>query len=102
MESSKTTVHHIKQVAGNPQAVQMNLMKHQHTEIPPGKHKKKNLLLNQNNQVTSMLFKRIPKHHVTTRRAFDPRNVHKNKDRCSKCGDYPCGRISVPCKEIPV
>ena len=41
MESSKATVHHIKQVAGDPQAVQINLMRHQHTEIPPGKKKRK-------------------------------------------------------------
>ena len=44
MESSKTTMHHIKQVAGDPQATQINLMRHQHTEIPPGKNKKKKIL----------------------------------------------------------
>ena len=46
-------------------------------------------MLNQNNQVTSILFKRIPEHQVTRRiqESFDPRNVHKNKDGCSKCGD---------------
>ena len=69
MESSKATACHIKKVASDPQAAQINLMRHQHIEILPGKHKKKNLLLNQNNQVTNMLLKRIPKHQVTTRRA---------------------------------
>ena len=41
MESSKATAHHIKQVASDPQAVQINLMRHQNTEIPSEKHKKR-------------------------------------------------------------
>ena len=41
MESSKATAHYIRQVAGDLQAVQIKLMRHQHTEIPPGKYKKK-------------------------------------------------------------
>ena len=41
MECSKATVCHIKQVAGDQQAVQINLLRHQHKEIPPGKHKKR-------------------------------------------------------------
>ena len=41
LESSKATVHHIKQVAGDPQAAQINLLRHQQTELPAGKYKKK-------------------------------------------------------------
>ena len=41
MESSKATAHHIKQVADDPQAVQINLLRHQCTELPAGKYKKK-------------------------------------------------------------
>ena len=37
MESSKVTAHHIKQVAGDRQAVQINLMRHHCTEIPSEK-----------------------------------------------------------------
>ena len=40
-ESSKATSCHIKQVAGNPQAVQINLLRDQYTEFPAGKYKKK-------------------------------------------------------------
>ena len=36
--SSKATVHHIKQVAGDPQAAQINLMHHQRTELPTNRH----------------------------------------------------------------
>ena len=41
MESSKATTKHIKQVAGDPQAARINLMRHQCTELSSGKHKKK-------------------------------------------------------------
>ena len=40
MESSKATARHIKQVAGDPQVAQINLMCHQCTELPNGKYKK--------------------------------------------------------------
>ena len=39
-ESSKATAHHIQQVIGDPQAVQINLLRHQCTELPTGKYKK--------------------------------------------------------------
>ena len=70
MESSKATACHIKQVAGDPRAVQINLVRHQHTEILSGKCKKINFLLNQNNKVTRMLVIWIPKHQAITRRAL--------------------------------
>ena len=87
MESSKATAKHIKQVAGGPQAVQINLMRHQCTELSSGKHKKKKPFVksrqpshknggNENQQVSS--------HH---KKSFDPKNVHKNRDRCPKCED---------------
>ena len=41
VDSSKATAHHIKWVAGDPQAAQINLLTHQHTELPAGKYKKK-------------------------------------------------------------
>ena len=41
MESSKATAHHFKQVAGDPQAAQINLLRHQGTEISSGKHKER-------------------------------------------------------------
>ena len=40
MESSKATTCHMKQVAGDPQAEQINLLRHQCTELPAGKYKK--------------------------------------------------------------
>ena len=40
-KSSKATVHHIKQVAGDLQATQINLLRHQQTELPTNRHNKK-------------------------------------------------------------
>ena len=104
MESSKATVHHIKQVAGDLQAVQINLMWHHCTELSSGKHKKKRAFVksrqpshknpgNENPQV--------PSHH---KKIFDPKNAHKNKERCSKCGDsthvegFQCPAKKFQCK----
>ena len=41
IEASKATVHHIKQVASDPQVVQINLMRHQCTDLLPSRNKKK-------------------------------------------------------------
>ena len=38
--ASKATARQIKQVAGDPQATQINLIHHQCTELPGGKYKK--------------------------------------------------------------
>ena len=87
MESSKDTVHHIKQVAGDPQAAQIKLLRHQCTELPAGKYMKKK----------SSVKSKQPNHkqhgsesyHVQSqhKKRFDTKSTHQNKDRCSKCGD---------------
>ena len=40
MESSKSAARHIKQVASDPKAAQVNLIRHQITELPPSKSKR--------------------------------------------------------------
>ena len=44
MEASKDITHHIKQVASDPQVAQINLMRHQRTDLPPRKSKWKQQL----------------------------------------------------------
>ena len=39
MESLKSTTRYIKQVVSDPQVAQVNLMRHQRTDLPPGKSK---------------------------------------------------------------
>ena len=41
MESSKVTARHIKQVANDLQAAQINLIRHHCTDLPASKHKKR-------------------------------------------------------------
>ena len=87
LESSKATVHHIKQVAGDPQAVQINLLRHQNTELSAGKYKKKRPLVkpkqSNHKQQRSVSYHAQAQH----KKRFDPKSAHNNKDRCSKCGD---------------
>ena len=54
MESSKATARHIKQVVGDPQAAQINLMCHQCTELPGGKYKEETPSQTKNKHNTRM------------------------------------------------
>ena len=84
MQSSKVTARHIKQVASDPQVAQINLMRHQHTDFPAGKHKKRK----------SYVKPRPPSHKNDTsdrqshyKKSFNTENVYKNKEIHQKCGD---------------
>ena len=70
MEISKATACHIKQVAGDPQAVQINLMMHQCTEISSGKNKKRKSFVKPKQPGHKNIFMRTLKHQVITRRAL--------------------------------
>ena len=86
MESSKATVCHIKQVAGNPQAVQINLLRHQCTELPAGKYKKKSSVKpkQSNHKQHGSKSYQVQTYH---KKRFDPKSAHQKKDRCYKCRD---------------
>ena len=103
LEHSKDTAHHIKQVAGDPQAVQINLLRHQCTELPAGKYKKKRPPVKpkqSNHKQQSSDNYQVQAQH---KKRFDPKSTHNNKDRCSKCGDtaYIEG-FQCPVKKIPM
>ena len=88
MESSKTTAKHIKQVANDPQAVQINLMFHQHTELPPSKFKrkqKKPFISRQdsNKQYSNEEKQRVLKEH----KKYVNYQPCTSQERCTKCGD---------------
>ena len=79
VESSKVTTRHIKQVASDPQAAQINLMRHQCTDLPASKYKKRK----------SFVKPRPPSHKNDTsdrqhsyKKSFDTKNVYRNKGRC--------------------
>ena len=88
MESSKATTRHIKQVASDLQTVQINMMQHQHTDLPASKHKKKKSYVkprppSNKNDVSDR--QPVPSYH--NKKIFDSKHVYKNKERCQKCGD---------------
>ena len=83
-ESSKATTRHIKQVAGETQATQIHLMRHQHTELSNGKCKKQKPQAKPRPTQNKNAEQKQSSYH---KKSFDPRNVHEQKDRCSRCGD---------------
>ena len=83
-ESSKATVRHIKQVAGETQATQIHLMRHQHTELPHGKYKKQKP---QAKPRATQNKNTDQRQASSNKKSYDPRGAYKQKDRCSKCGD---------------
>ena len=104
LESSKATAHHIKQVAGDPQATQINLLRHQCTELPAGKYKKKR---------APMKPKQVNHKHQGNeafhpqpqpKKRFNTKGAHSDKSRCSKCGDtthleeFQCPAKKYQCK----
>ena len=93
-ESSKATVRHIKQVSGEPQATQINLLCHQRTELPQHRYKKKrshvkprpgNSKPSRNDQYHGQ------PHHKNKGNHKPPMSNRMlqstNSNRCSKCGD---------------
>ena len=104
IEASKATTHHIKQVASDPQATQINLMRHQRTNLPPSKSKQKQHSF----KSRSKSHKRYSSEHKQQvppyKKKFDPYQAHSRKGRCFKCGDskhvegFKCPARKFQCK----
>ena len=84
MESSNVTARHIKQVASDPQAAQINLMWHQHTDLPASKHRKRKPFVKPRSPSHKNDMSYRQSHY---KKSFDTMNVYRNKERCQKCGD---------------
>ena len=90
LESSKSTAKHIKQLSNEQQATQVNLLRHQCTELPPTKFQRKqrksftSRSANPKYQQEDRYSERFPQ----ANRKF--KQAHTNKEeRCNKCGDTP-------------
>ena len=99
--SSTATARHIKQVTSDLQVAQINLMRHQCTDLPASKHKKRK----------PFVKPRPPSHKNNTsdrqshyKKSFDAKNVYKNKERYQMCGDsnhiegFQCPAKKFQCK----
>ena len=103
MESSKSTTRHIKAVASDPQVAQVNLMRHQRTDLPPSKSKWKH----NSHKHRSRSQKRYSNEHRNQRppfKKFNPSQAQKRRERYSKCGDskhvegFKCPARKFQCK----
>ena len=110
-ESSKATVRHIKQVSGEPQPTQINLLCHQRTKLPQHRYKKKrshakprpgNNKPHGNDQYHGQPhYKNKGDHKLLMSNRMPPSN---NSSRCSKCGDtahhngFTCPAKKYQCK----
>ena len=83
MEASKATAWHIKKVASDPTVAQINLVRHQQTDLPPSKHKRNAFKPRPSSNKCHTSKQQMPPY----RRKFDPKQAHTIKERCSKCGD---------------
>ena len=89
LESSKATARHIKQVSGEPQVAQINLLHHQRTELPQYRYKKSHAKPRQGN--SKLPCRNDPQgqkmkgnYFLPTSNRLPPSNNH---NRCSKCGN---------------
>ena len=81
IESSQATAKHMKQVTRDIQAVQVNFLQLQHTEIKPSKSNKKRKTFKLRQEANKYRDTRKPQEN----RRYDPE--HTRQDTCSKCGD---------------
>ena len=83
LKSSKATAQHIKQVAGDLQANQVNLMRHQRTELPTNRHNKKRRSTSRPKQYKGT--KSSASNQI--KKSYDNIKPHRASDCCNKCGD---------------
>ena len=93
LESSQATAKHMKEVTRHPEAVQVNLLRHQRTELPPSKFQSKQNKRYKSRQPPNKNYqenkkrKRMPQ--AKERFYKNPQEHTSFEDRCSKWGDTP-------------
>ena len=104
MESSNATACHIKQVAGDPQVAETNILRHQHAKLSVGKYKKKKSSVKSRQSNYKQHGSESSQMQSQHKKRFDVKSAHQNKDRCSKCGDsvhvegFQCPAKKFQCK----
>ena len=83
-KSFKATACYIEQVAGDLQATQINLMRHQRTELPTNRHNKKRRPTGKQKPY------KTPESQATNqvKKPYYNRRTHNMPDCCNKCGDF--------------
>ena len=97
IKSSKATACHIKQVAGDLKAVQINLLRHQCTELPAEKYKKKKSSVKPRQSNYKQHGSETSQVKSQHKKWFDVKGAHQSKDRHSMFGDS----AHVECLQCP-
>ena len=91
-------------MSSEPQATQVNLLRHQRTEIPPNKSKQKQFK-NDKPRPQSMGYScETNQQQAQYKKKFNPRQILNNDDRCHKCGDskhiggFQCSSCKYQCR----
>ena len=105
LEGSQATAKHMKQVTNEPHATQINLLRHQRTELPPSKaQRRQNKFRHKPNFNRENHYQANYKPNEFTRKKFNPTQMHQNSERCYKCGDslhiegFRCSARNAQCK----
>ena len=95
----------MKQVTKEPHATQINLLRHQRTELPPSKaHRRQNKLRHKPNFNRENHHQAHYKPNEVTKKEFNPTQIHQNPERYHKCGDFQhteefrCSARKAQCK----
>ena len=90
LEGSQATAKHIKQVTNEPHATQINLLRHQRTELPPTKFQRKQNKMFKQRQPPNKKFSEEQYRNRKPLRSYSNSQGHTNtENRCTKCGDSP-------------
>ena len=108
LKSSQSTARHIKKMSREPQATQINLLRHQRTELPPTKSQRKQ---NKRFKQRQPPNKKYPEDQYRERKPQTKERFYKNsqehtssENRCTKCGDsshiegFRCPASRFQCK----
>ena len=103
LEGSQATAKHMKQVTNEPHATQINLLRHQRTELPPSKtQRRQNKFRHKPNRENHQQANYKP--NEFTRKKFNPTQIHQNPERWHKYGDslhtegFRCSARKAQCK----
>ena len=83
MESSKATAKHIRQVAVDLPAVQIQLMQHQPTELPARNYPKRKQTSTTRQKLQNHMSPELP----TSWKPSDLWKPDMHSDKCTRCGD---------------
>ena len=100
MESSKAMAKHIRQVAGDLPAAQIQLMWHQHTQLPAGNYPRRKQISTTWRKLQNHKTPEIP----TSRKPSDLQKLDVCSNKCTRCGDtlhakgFQCPTRKFQCK----